>query len=76
MCQVHTPQIMVLHKSANYVHWPVVLVDIFPFSGICEQAPSLWHFKMDESQFCNLSIESTAHPLWVGVGLSEKIKKS
>jgi hypothetical protein len=51
---------------------PVVLVDIFHFSVICEQAPSLSHPEVDESRFYNLPIGSTAHPLWVGVGLSRK----
>jgi hypothetical protein len=70
-CQGHTPRIMVLTKSGNYVH-PVVLVDIFHFSEICEQAPSLSHPEVDESRFYNLPIGSTAHPHWVGVGLSRK----
>jgi hypothetical protein len=52
---------------------PVVLVDIFHFSEICEQAPSLSHPEVDESRFFNLPIGSTAHPPWVGVGLSRKI---
>jgi hypothetical protein len=52
---------------------PVVLVDIFHFSEICEQAPSLSPPEMDESRFYNLPIGSTAHPPWVGVGPSRKI---
>jgi hypothetical protein len=52
---------------------PVVLVDIFHFSEIFEQAPSLSHPVMDESRFYNLPIGSTAHPPWVRVGLSRKI---
>jgi hypothetical protein len=42
---------------------PVVLVDIFHFSEICEQqAPSLSHPEVDESRFYTLPIGSTAHP--------------
>jgi hypothetical protein len=35
---------------------PVVLVDIFHFSEICGQTPSLSHPKVDESRFYNLLI--------------------
>jgi hypothetical protein len=70
-CQGHTPRIMVLTKSGELCT-PVVLVDIFQFSEICEQAPSLSHPEVDESWFYNLPIaRSTAHPPWVGVGLSK-----
>jgi hypothetical protein len=55
---------------------PVVLVKIFHFSEICEQAPSLSHPEVNESRFYNLSIGSTAHPLWVGVGLSRKSRNA
>jgi hypothetical protein len=68
-CQGHTPRIMVLTKSGNYVHllcWSTS--SIFQKS---EQAPSLSHPEVDESRFYNLPIGSTAHPPWVEVGLSK-----
>jgi hypothetical protein len=45
----------------------VVLVDIFHFSEICEQAPSLSHPEVDESWFYNLPslLGPQAHPFWV-----------
>jgi hypothetical protein len=67
-CQGHTPPIKVLTKSGNS---PVVLV-IFHFSEICEQAPSLLH-EVDESRFFYFPIGFTAHPPWVGIGLSLKL---
>jgi hypothetical protein len=65
----HTQRIILLPSVREIVCSPVVLFDISHCSGICEQASSLSHPEVDETQFFNLLVRPTAHPLSVTAGL-------